>query len=134
ARDEAHLARNRRLAFTASITVPLAVRGRRIGALTFATARAGRIFNRDDVALGEDLARWAAVAIDNARLHGDILAGRDDLARQLEFTDAIVRDVAEGIAVVDRSGRITYINPVGEQLIGYSAVQLIGRSFHDLIH
>jgi PAS domain S-box-containing protein len=134
ARDEAHLARNRRLAFTASITVPLEARGRRIGALTFATDRPGRVFDQDDVALGQDLARRAAVAIDNARLYGDVLAGRDELARQLEFTDAIVRDIAEGIAVVDRTGRITYINPVGEQLLGYASVQLTGQPFHDVIH
>jgi PAS domain S-box-containing protein len=132
--DEDKLARFRRLAFTASLTVPIETRGRRIGALTFATATPGRSFNADEVALAQDLARRAAVAVDSARLYGDIVATRDDLKRQLDFTNAIVRDVAEGIAVVDQSGRLTYLNPVGEQLLGYAIADLVGESFHAVVH
>jgi serine phosphatase RsbU (regulator of sigma subunit) len=53
-----------------SIVAPLAGRGRVFGALTLATAESGRHFSDDDLAVAEDLARRAALAIDNARLYG----------------------------------------------------------------
>jgi PAS domain S-box-containing protein len=134
AQNSDQLAQHRRLGFTASLTIPLQARGRRIGALTFATANPDRAFNHDDIALGQDLARRAAVAIDNARLHGDILAGRDNLARHFAFTDTIVRHIAEGVAVVDQNARLTYINPIAEQTLGVSAVDVIGRPFHEIVH
>ncbi len=49
--------------------VPLTARGRTLGALSFGAAESGRSFGADDLELAEDLARRAALAIDNARLY-----------------------------------------------------------------
>jgi signal transduction histidine kinase len=49
--------------------VPLTVRGETLGAFTFATMESGRSYGPDDLALAEELARRAAVAVDNARLY-----------------------------------------------------------------
>jgi PAS domain S-box-containing protein len=49
--------------------VPLLARGRTLGALTFVSAESGRTYGADDLAFAEDLARRAAVAIDNAQLY-----------------------------------------------------------------
>jgi GAF domain-containing protein len=51
------------------MTVPLAAGGRVLGAMTFAFADSGRRYTRADLTLAEDLARRAAVAIENARLY-----------------------------------------------------------------
>jgi GAF domain-containing protein len=60
------------LGISSYMCVPLVARGRRLGAITFAvTAASNRRYTRGDLALGEDLARRAALAVDNARLYRD---------------------------------------------------------------
>ena len=51
--------------------VAIRARGRTLGALTFATAESGRRYGPDDLALAEDLAHRAALAVDNARLYAE---------------------------------------------------------------
>jgi PAS domain S-box-containing protein len=69
ARDEEHLRLMRELGLRSNLAVPLAARGRILGAMTFATAESGRCYGPEDVPLAEELARRAAVAIDNALLY-----------------------------------------------------------------
>ena len=52
-----------------SITAPLRAHGRTLGALTLVAAESGRRFSEADLAVADDLARRAALAIDNARLY-----------------------------------------------------------------
>ena len=68
ARDEEHLRIVRELGLRSYITVPLIARGHTLGALTLVAAESGRRYGPRDLHLAEDLARRAAVAIDNARL------------------------------------------------------------------
>src|SRR4029077_6739531 len=49
--------------------VPLHGRGGVVGAICFVSLQSGRQYTRDDIALAEELARRAALAIDNARLY-----------------------------------------------------------------
>jgi signal transduction histidine kinase len=51
------------------LIVPLTARGRRVGVVTFAFARSGRRYTPETCSLAEDVARRAAIAIDNARLY-----------------------------------------------------------------
>lgn len=53
---------------------------------------------------------------------------------QLEFTGAITRNLASGVCALDRSGRIAFLNPAAERMLGWSESGLIGRSFHDTVH
>jgi signal transduction histidine kinase len=50
------------------ITIPLVIADRVVGVLTLAISSSGRFFNLDDMALAEELAQRAALAIENARL------------------------------------------------------------------
>ena len=52
------------------LIAPMAAREGVIGALTLVTAESGRTFTEDDLAFGVDLARRAAVAVENARAYG----------------------------------------------------------------
>jgi GAF domain-containing protein len=72
AQDEEHLRALRSLGFRSALQVPLKVRDRVLGVITWVTGDEGRRFAPDDVAFGEDLARRAAVAIDNAELHTEL--------------------------------------------------------------
>src|SRR3954447_21741402 len=67
--DPEYLALVRRLQLSSLIIAPMTARGRTFGALTFVSAESGRRFEAADVQLAEELARRAAVAIENSRLY-----------------------------------------------------------------
>ncbi|MHB8419545.1 MAG: sensor histidine kinase [Myxococcales bacterium] len=54
-----------------SMTVPMRARGRTVGVLTLLSSDPARHFDGDDLALAEELALRAALAVDNARLFRD---------------------------------------------------------------
>jgi signal transduction histidine kinase len=56
---------------TSHLVAPLIARGRVLGAISFGMSSSGRYYDHDDLALAEELARRAALAIDNARLYHD---------------------------------------------------------------
>jgi PAS domain S-box-containing protein len=57
------------LAPVSAMFVPLAIRGRLLGGITFVAAESGRRYEPSDLELAEELARRAAVALENARLY-----------------------------------------------------------------
>ena len=69
AHDDDHRARLGVLDLKSYIIAPLAARGRVLGAITLAASDSGRRYRAADVALAEEVARRAALAIDNARLY-----------------------------------------------------------------
>lgn len=73
ARDSEHLRLARELRLHSALMVPLVVRGRVLGVLTLVWAESGRAYDEGDVAFAEDVARRAAIAIDNAQLHSETL-------------------------------------------------------------
>ena len=81
ARDAEHLRLLRELGHKSAMIVPLVARGRTFGALSFISAESDRRYGPEDLALAEDLARRAAVAVDNARLYRQAqqaVAARDE--------------------------------------------------------
>ncbi|MCY1075380.1 sensor histidine kinase [Archangium lansingense] len=69
ARDARHLELLRKTGVSSVLTVPLHARGRTLGALTFFHCCARHRYDPEDRLLAEDLARRAALAVDNARLY-----------------------------------------------------------------
>jgi PAS domain S-box-containing protein len=80
ARDAEHLRLMRELGFVSLIFVPLVARGRTLGVITLVSAESGRRYKEADLELAEELARHAALAVDNARLY----KGRVQVARTLQ--------------------------------------------------
>lgn len=79
--DEEHLDAMRRIGLGAAMIVALRARGRVLGTMTLANQQ-GRSIGEADLALAEEAATRAAVAIDNARL----FAARSDIARRLQHS------------------------------------------------
>jgi PAS domain S-box-containing protein len=71
ARDGEHLDMLRRLGLKSLMCVPVEVRGKRCGAITFVSAESGRRYGVADLALAQDLSARASLAIDNAQLFRD---------------------------------------------------------------
>ena len=82
ARDAEHLRLIRELGPHSYVCVPLLARGKVLGALSLVQAESGRAYDEADLAVAEDLARRAAVAIDNARLFGETEEARSQLEQQ----------------------------------------------------
>jgi signal transduction histidine kinase/CheY-like chemotaxis protein len=68
AEDEEHLKIIKALGLKSYMCVPLLSHGRTLGAITFVSAESGRRFGERDLQLAEELARRAALAVENARL------------------------------------------------------------------
>jgi PAS domain S-box-containing protein len=67
--SDEHLAMTRELGLASAMIVPLIVRGRALGAITFASADPERLFAPEDLELAQDLARRAALAMDTSALY-----------------------------------------------------------------
>lgn len=68
------------LGLESAMVVPLQARGRVMGAVAFVSATPGRRYGPSDMTLAEELARRAAMALDNARLFSE----RAQVARSLQ--------------------------------------------------
>jgi signal transduction histidine kinase/DNA-binding NarL/FixJ family response regulator len=88
ARDAEHLKTLRLLGFKSYICVPLMAQGRSFGAITVAMSEAGRRHDERDLALIEELASRAAIAIDNARLYR---AAQEEIAERKRAEEALQR-------------------------------------------
>lgn len=73
-----------KIGFSSIIQVPLFVRGRSIGVLGLVWAESGRHYTPADVTLAEDLARRAALALDNARLYLEAQRLNSELEQRVE--------------------------------------------------
>jgi len=80
-KDETHYRMLRELGLRSYMSVPLSVRGRTIGVLTFGSAESDLRYRPDDVVFAQDLAHRASLAIDNALLYREAreaVNARDD--------------------------------------------------------
>jgi PAS domain S-box-containing protein len=105
--------------------VPLRARGRTLGVLTLITRAPGRSYGADDVAVAQDLAGMAALAIDNARLTREVEESAD-AARVLTY-------VADGVVLVDQTGTIRLWNPTAETITGLPPDEVLGHAAADSI-
>lgn len=67
--DGEHLRLIRELGMVSALIVPLVARDRTLGALTLVSAESGVHYGEDDLRLAQELARHAALAVDNAMLY-----------------------------------------------------------------
>ncbi|MEH2326696.1 MAG: PAS domain S-box protein [Nostoc sp.] len=114
AEDDEHLQLLQSLGIHSLMVIPVRSRGQLFGAISFFTAESGRQYEQTDLALGEDIARRAATAIDNARLYQEtqrsvnrtILLQRITAAFSEALTPQQVADVVvnQGITALEATG------------------------------
>ncbi len=88
------------LEVTSAMIVPLVARGSTLGAIVLGTSQSGRHYGEDDLALVQDLARRAALAVDNARLYRDAQTMRAEssmLAGRSTFLAEVSRILATSL-------------------------------------
>ncbi len=117
--DELHLDLLHELGLRSYMCVPLLIRDQTVGAITLVAAESGRRFGDADLRLGQELARRAAIAIDNARLYRQAQE-RAQAARVLEA-------VGDGIMLLDADGVIRLWNAAAATITGIRRADVIGR-------
>jgi PAS domain S-box-containing protein len=99
--------------------------GRAVGALTLVTGGETRRYVSDDLSWAWALARMIALAIDNARLQGEVEA-RSNATRALTH-------VNDGVFYVDRDGPIRLWNPAAATITGVSVEAAVGKATSEAI-
>jgi PAS domain S-box-containing protein len=123
--DEQQAEIARTLALCSFVTVPLLVRDDVLGLISLATAESSRRYDETDVVVARELARHAAVAIDNARLYLES-ERRGRAARALEA-------VGDGVVLVDRAGVIRLWNAAATSITGIAEKDALGRRIQDVV-
>jgi PAS domain S-box-containing protein len=81
AEDEEQLRILESLGLCSAITVPLQARGRIVGAMSLISAESKRTYGEVELHFAEEIASWAAIAIDNAQLHRQAQQSREAAER-----------------------------------------------------
>ena len=123
--DELHLDLLRELGLTSYMCVPIPLRDRFVGAITFVAAESGRRFEQRDLLLAELLARRAGIAIENARLYREV----EEQAQAARVLAAI----GDGVVLLDSQGVIRLWNRAAEAITGARRDAVIGRRAADVL-
>ncbi|HSJ52914.1 MAG TPA: PAS domain S-box protein, partial [Anaerolineae bacterium] len=124
--------------------VPLLAEGRLLGSLNLGL-KTTRPFSPEQLEIAGQLADALAIGIQQARLHEEVKRRAQDLeisvARRtaaLQASEArfrtIFEDSATGIALLDFEGRIIASNPALQRMLGYSARELLAKTFDELTY
>ena len=103
AADAEHLALLRRLGVSSLLVVPLVARNRTLGALALVSSEASRRYTSEDRLLAEELARRAALAVDNARLYRE---ARDAIAARDEVLSVVSHDLGNPLSAIRVAARV----------------------------
>jgi PAS domain S-box-containing protein len=97
--------------YRSAVVAPLRARERTLGALSVLRLAEGEPYAPEDLDLVCELARRAALAIDNARLFSEL----QQVEQRLE---AVLANLAEAITVADEHGQMVFANQAAADLLG----------------
>ena len=97
--------------YRSAVVAPLRARGRTLGALSVLRLGGSEPYDAEDLDVVGELARRAALAIDNARLFSEVRSVEQRL-------EAILVNLAEAITLTDESQRIVFANQAAAELLG----------------
>lgn len=119
-----------KLGIRSVITVPLTVRDRVMGAMTFISGEDEHVFGENDLRLAEELAGRCAMALDNALLYEEAQGKAEAEAGRKQVADILDRSL-DGFIAFDRQWHFTYANERAEDALETPFASLDGRSLED---
>lgn len=135
---------HRRFGFASYVGAPVRVEGGTFGVIWFASPAVREALDEAELEFVRMLARWAGSVIERARSLEALIASEErQIAALRRAADeqreaaarirGIVDTVADSIISLDEHSRIERVNPATEAMFGWTASELIGRSFVDLV-
>ncbi|MGQ0548833.1 MAG: GAF domain-containing protein [Armatimonadota bacterium] len=128
ARDTDHIEAIRQVGARSYMIVPLIARGHTLGVITLVTSESGRRYGQEDLALIEEVARRAALAVDNARLYAAEQSARDQAEREARRARAIARVIAIAASAPDLGAVFDEFAEALQLLLPYTWVTVSLRS------
>jgi PAS domain S-box-containing protein len=89
-------------------------------------------FSSEDMALLSAVAAQAATALENGRLYRQLRTKADELERMRQFSENILESLNDGLAVLDRNGRVVRWNRQMEELYGVRHESAVGLALDEL--
>jgi PAS domain S-box-containing protein len=71
---------------------------------------------------------------ERAQAEQAVRESEEQVRHTLEFNQAVMANMGEGLYALDTRGLVTYINPAAERLFGWLSAELLGRKMHDVTH
>ncbi|MDQ3205213.1 MAG: PAS domain-containing protein [Pseudomonadota bacterium] len=105
----------RQLGLRSYIGVPLSVRGKTLAVITFINAESGHRYDHTDLAVAEDLASRAAIAIENAQLYREL---RDADLRKDEFLATLAHELRNPLAPIGNGLHVLRLAGGGGEMAG----------------
>ena len=91
------------------------------------TAREKEITRRKLAVTAQELRRL------HATLEKKVLRRTKDLEQIRSKNEAILTSIGDGLVVVDKEGRITYINKSFEEMLGWKSQEILGKSMVQVV-
>src|SRR6058998_645747 len=98
AQDAEHFKILQELGLASAMVVPLVARGRTLGAITFASENPARRYTAPDLHFAEELARRAAIGIDNARLYSEVQNALREVQSKTEEIQLLNRELEQRVS------------------------------------
>jgi PAS domain S-box-containing protein len=113
-------------------TIAVMALGRKLGAPKPQRGGGGEPLSSEDMALLSAVAAQAAIALENGRLYRQLRTKADELERMRQFSENILESLNDGLAVLDRDGRVIRWNRQMEELHGVRHEDAVGHALPDL--
>jgi two-component system, NtrC family, sensor kinase len=65
---------------------------------------------------------------------GNVVIDITERTEAEECRSVVVENMAEGLYALDADGLVTYLNPAGSRMLGWTEAELVGRPMHDVVH
>lgn len=106
--------------YPTAVYVPMKAGNRVTGILILLTARAVDEFTQSDQNRISLLCSQAAIALENARLVGQVL-------QMKQYNDNILISLTSGLVAINPEGKVTTLNPAGIDILKIPAPEIIGQ-------
>ncbi len=127
--DDEHRRMLAELGLQSYMCVPLKGRSKILGVVTFVTAESGRLYNDSDLDFAEELARRAAIAIENAQLYADL---READRRKDEFLATLAHELRNPLAPIRNALEIQKLPGIDSAVVEETR-DVMERQFHQLV-
>ncbi|MBI5360038.1 MAG: GAF domain-containing protein [Planctomycetes bacterium] len=108
------------------LLVPMKIKDKTIGVLTFITSNPKRIFSPRDISLAQGIANQAAIAIENARLF-------DRVEKSEKYYRTILENSADAIISIDADLKIIAWSSGASRIFGYTKDEVINKSLEIIV-
>ncbi len=121
------------MAIRSILCAPMIVTDEAIGVLYVDSSTATVRFSQADLDFLVSFASHAATALQNARLHDELLLRAHEIEIGKRRQDAVIRSLSSALIAIDERSFVTDWNPKATEILGRSASEVVGRPLSEAV-